>query len=245
MDNEFKILYSDTTGNLDLGRDIGPCDIYITNNINRFSKIFTVISKNGRYCFHYNIYSLEIKSTSIPGFSDNNYFNNKSIHNKVYKYITTQKDDNGIIKWNNMIDACKILPENIITPVKFKDWIDTWVYIFIENTLLDVEKYELEIRYDYIYFPILHIHPIYSLRYECMIRLDTLEYFGGCKLNERQSRDLIKYLCSRNNPDSPDNNAYSAFVQWTDIYKSVFGKEYHNNGNDLLNINMTTKINWH
>lgn len=248
-DKRLKILYKDESGNLDLGGSIGKCDIYITNNINKYGKTFTVISKNREYCYYFDLYTMQRCGEEFYEFS-RKHLNTQTVHKKVYNYITKTKDDNGKIKWINMINSILEIPPyntdyNIgsrINNTEFGFHTNDMQTICREDVILDGEKFNIDIKSDYKFYPIIHVHASDSYKIDCLIRLDTLKYFGGDRLNKKQKKDLMKFLSSPNINYRNRNFAQSLLMEWNGMFYDTFHAYYVYDRNYIESITEETEI---
>lgn len=108
MKFEFKILYKDESGNLDLGKNIGKCYLYVFNDADLLTPRFWVISKNKKLIIDYSLDNLNFNLDYYCIY--HNKYTNKSINllkedqKKIFDYIIG-KDDIKHSIWFDMINA--------------------------------------------------------------------------------------------------------------------------------------------
>lgn len=234
MKERLKVLYKDESGELILDCGVGPCNIYIINNINEYTKNFIIVSKDKRFYATYSIDNIRLCDTITWDDYSWKIAHYKKIHKQIYNYITKRTDSNGTIKWYNMKNCVEDIPK-----YNFNDeesgYIDDKQFTFIYNKLqtfvsvqvkLDGVEYVVENYNDFIYFPIFHVRSIGSAKFDCMIRLDTLEFFGGDKLTRKQEKELILFLNSADPHYPIDTYLISMYYEWNDAYRDLFNHNY-------------------
>lgn len=228
----YKILYKDS--GLDLDGKFGKCDIYIDNNINPENPLFVVETQDHKYRYKFTL-------LYITDASENMYDTGicpTRIRKWVYKYITTEKDPNGIIKWYNMLASINIIPEfsreyNI--PYKYMERFNVpdylefdylhQVIIFSHYSVINRIKSNIFIGNDYKEFPVIHIIIGEGFKKESLIRLDTLKHYAGYKLSPREYKDLINILASKGYYKDW-TLAEFMIEEWNASYKKTFMHEY-------------------
>lgn len=210
MEQRLKILYKDESGNLKLHKGIGICDIYVFNDGEYLHPYFWVISRNRRLIINYPLDKLWFAPELKGIFKVNNKNINLTAKDqyKIYEYITAEKDEDGNIKWINMMNRRTDsrhhhIPQYMINENRFTIYNTTLKkyfyygvhegYNLIENFGSRLGKCEIIFSDQFRDSPIISIHS-FDTSFYTMISALNGRYYGFDHMTDEEAKLLYDIM---------------------------------------------------
>lgn len=229
MESELKILYKDESGELDLGRKIGKCFLYVFNDGDKNNNRYWFISEDKRVMYYFDFDNIDFEYTLY--FYKN--IRNKSklielkpkMQRKILNYIQKPTGEDSSI-WSDMLnarmkyfggDSNYVAKEINKYTEKGKEPITEFDSRFI-NLGNRLGKCKIKIT------NVFTEHPsVYIMSYECgfnsFISLLNGSYLGLDKLTDDECKILYDFMKSKNTHFGKHN-------QWIEFLTNTHIKEY-------------------